>query len=433
MDLSHLQDTAFDLNAAREIAESFTQACGANCQLLDHDGQVLYRSRLCGDSCAFCRRIAQLTGQTSHCEKVHLYGAYQAERFGGRYIYFCPSGMAYFAAPIIIGGRAAGSLVGGPVLIMDIDDYLAGSPPGMRDVPAELLEEFRPVLESFPRIEPARLSHLSNLLFALSVYISDSSCTLLLNRERDQQQQVLSEHIQQLKLDGAPTVYPIEKERELVHAIREGDQTAARRLLNEILGHILFSTGGEFTVMRARALELMVVLSRAAAEGGVDIEQVFGLNYRYLAEISHLRSTDDLIFWLTRIMERFADLVFNLVDIKHKDIIYKAIDFMKKRYQSKVTLEDTALYVGLSPPYFSKVFKEEMGCTFNHYLNELRINKSKSLLLSGNATLVEICSQSGFEDQSYFTKVFKKRTGVTPGKFRERRGRLEPDKERSAD
>ena len=41
MDLSHLQDTAFDLNAAREIAESFTQACGANCQLLDHDGQVL--------------------------------------------------------------------------------------------------------------------------------------------------------------------------------------------------------------------------------------------------------------------------------------------------------------------------------------------------------------------------------------------------------
>ena len=107
MDLSHLQDTAFDLNAAREIAESFTQACGANCQLLDHDGQVLYRGRLCGDSCAFCRRIAQLTGQTSHCEKVHLYGAYQAERFGGRYIYFCPSGMAYFAAPIIIGGRAA--------------------------------------------------------------------------------------------------------------------------------------------------------------------------------------------------------------------------------------------------------------------------------------------------------------------------------------
>ncbi|MFR8331760.1 MAG: PocR ligand-binding domain-containing protein [Oscillospiraceae bacterium] len=80
-----------------------------------------------------CRRIAQLTGQTSHCEKVHLYGAYQAERFGGRHIYFCPSGMAYFAAPIIIGGRAAGSLVGGPVLIMDIDDYLAGSPPGMRD------------------------------------------------------------------------------------------------------------------------------------------------------------------------------------------------------------------------------------------------------------------------------------------------------------
>ena len=46
-----------------------------------------------------------------------------------------------------------------------------------------------------------------------------------------------------------------------------------------------------------------------------------------------LRSSEDLVFWLTRVMERFTDLVFNLVDIKHKDIIYKAIDYMKCNYQ----------------------------------------------------------------------------------------------------
>lgn len=55
-----------------------------------------------------------------------------------------------------------------------------------------------------------------------------------------------------------------------------------------------------------------------------------------------------------------------------------------------------------------------MGTTFNSYLGELRVSKSKALLLTTDATIVEVCEQSGFEDQSYFTKVFKKYTGVTP-------------------
>ena len=77
-------------------------------------------------------------------------------------------------------------------------------------------------------------------------------------------------------------------------------------------------------------------------------------------------------------------------------------------------------------------FKEEMGETFNSYFSALRISMSKAILLTTNASITEICDRCGFDDQSYFTKVFKKYTGVTPGRFRERRGRLETDKERGA-
>lgn len=425
------KETAFDMEAASEIVDSFALSCGVNCKLLSADGTLLHEKNLNGSVCAFCQKLLQVTGESSHCERVHLYGSYQAERFGGRYIYFCPSGMAYCSSPIVVGGQVAGSLVGGPVLIMDPEDYLAGNSPAGRVIPPDALEQFRPILDAFPQMEPARLSHLSSLLFAMSVYVGDSTHSLLLHRSEMAQQQDIGVYLQQLKVEGAAPAYPITKERELVAAIAEGDQKTSRRLLNEILGHILFSTGGDFTLMRARALELMVVLSRAAADGGADLEQIFGLNYRYLNEIDRLRSSEDLVFWLTRVMERFTDLVFNLVDIKHKDIIYKAIDYMKCNYQSKITLEDTALNVGLSPSYFSKVFKEEMGCTFSSYLNELRIDKSKALLLSGSASIMEICAQVGFEDQSYFTKVFKKRTGVTPAKFRTRRSRLASGRERN--
>ena len=423
--------TEFDLEIAKGIVDSFSAGTGVHCRLYCNDGDLIYEQGDNVSGCAFCRKMSELTGSNLHCEKVHLYGAYQAERFGGRYIYFCPSGMAYFSSPIIVGGSIAGSLVGGPVLIMDIEDYLAGDNLPKNHIPPAYIAKFREALSTFPQMEPSRLSHLSNLLFACTVYVSDSSHTLFLARNGQAQQQSINEYIQYLKSTDHVPPYPVEKEQELTAAITQGDKATASRLLNEILGHIFFSTGGKLEVIHARVMELLVVLSRAAVYGGADVEQIFGLNYRYLREVERMNTPDDLALWLSGILDRFTALVFDLVDIKHKDVIYKALDYMKRNYASKLTLEETAAHINLSPSYFSKVFKEELGCSFNTYLNELRIEKSKAILLSGSASILEICDLVGFEDQSYFTKVFKKVTGVTPGKYRERRGRIDTTKERS--
>lgn len=412
--MERIAATEFDLDTAKGIVDSFSAACGVQCLLYNGDGALLYAQGGPSTGCDFCRKMARLTGTRLHCEKAHLYGAYQAERFGGRYIYFCPTGLAYSSSPIIVGGAVAGSMVCGPVLIMDVEDYLASDTLSQTHVPAEYIPVFRDAISAFPQMEPSRLSHLSNLLFAATVYISDSKHALFLNRNGQEQQQTINEHIQRLKDLEHVSHYPVEKEQELVSSISQGDRATAGRLLNEILGHIFFSTGGRLEVIRARVMELLVVLSRAAMYGGADVEQIFGLNYRYLREVDRLNTAEDLAQWLSNILDRFTALVFDLVDIKHKDVIYKAIDYIKRNYSGKLTLEETAAHINLSPSYFSKVFKEELGCSFNTYLNELRIEKSKAILLAGSASIVEICDLVGFEDQSYFTKVFKKITGVTP-------------------
>ena len=97
---------------------------------------------------------------------------------------------------------------------------------------------------------------------------------------------------------------------------------------------------------------------------------------------------------------------------------------MKANYMNKITLEGVAKHVYLSPSYFSKIFKEEMNCPFNHYMNQIRVEESKKLLLNPEIKLVDISNMTGFEDQSYYCKVFKKIVGITPGKFRESRGKL---------
>jgi YesN/AraC family two-component response regulator len=127
-------------------------------------------------------------------------------------------------------------------------------------------------------------------------------------------------------------------------------------------------------------------------------------------------------------MGRFTDCVFDLKDVKHVDVIYKALDFIKKNYMNKISLTDVAQVSNISPSYFSKVFKEEMGMNFNNYLNELRVNMSKRLLLDDSIPLVDVAFMTGFEDQSYFSKVFKKVTGSSPGKYRESMGRLLSEK-----
>ena len=83
-----------------------------------------------------------------------------------------------------------------------------------------------------------------------------------------------------------------------------------------------------------------------------------------------------------------------------------------------LTQEEVAQRVYLSPTYFSRVFKAEMGEPFTAYLNRIRIEHSKELLRHKSIRLTDIAQLVGFEDQSYFTKVFKKLVGVPPLQYR---------------
>ena len=410
-------DCAFDFKTARETAESFSAACGVSCAVLDGEGGALFAARVGCEGCEACRALNARRGIPSPCDKLHLYGVAQAERQGGRYTYFCPSGLAYFASPIKVGGRTAGALVGGPALIMDVEDYLASDPELWRGRSPEEMAELCGALECSPAMEPTRLSHMAALLSAAAVCVGESG------------KQEECAHIQPLKAAEAPERYPMDKERELVRVVKEGDQTTARQLLRELVEHIRFASGGDFGLMRSRALELMAVLSRAAVDGGGDQDTILDMNSRCLSEIDHLRTAEELALWLTRMTDRFADTVFSLVEVKHRDIICKAIEYLKRNCRDRVTLEDTAGHVGLSPSYFSRVFKEEVGESFNSYLTALRISRGRAMLLDTDASIAEICDRCGFDDQSYFTKVFRKYTGVTPGRFRARRGRPETGEE----
>ena len=88
------------------------------------------------------------------------------------------------------------------------------------------------------------------------------------------------------------------------------------------------------------------------------------------------------------------------------------------RINRQITLDETAEHVHLHPSYFSTLFKQSTGSSFKEYLNMVRIEESKRLLANTDFSIIDIAIAAGFEDQSYFSKVFKKYTGITPKQYR---------------
>lgn len=169
---------------------------------------------------------------------------------------------------------------------------------------------------------------------------------------------------------------------------------------------------------------MVVLLSRSAIDAGAGIQEILLFNEANIRQVKEIESLEQLSAWITVIIHRFIKYSFDFTSVKHSDILYKIIQYVKANYDQKITLDDIASHVYLSRSYISSLFKEEMGENLFSYINRIRVEKSKFLLLNESIPLVTISGLCGFDDQSYFTKVFKRIVGVSPKKYRDSRGKI---------
>jgi len=365
--------------------------------------QVKYNFSSCAFSCDAC-------GNCDNCIYTHRRATFHAQKFGGKYIYACPMGFLFCMAQAPLENG---------------DFYILAGPinSGQHEDNTVQNSNF-----DIPYLETNEVSELSELLAICAGHISGSTYKKIINsREKTLQQQEIGDYIQSIKSRlmlgvDAFEPYPYEKEKQLTYAIITGNIKEARKYLNEILGHIFFASAANLDAIKIRAMELTVLISRAALDGGADMNHIYQLNLTFISDFFRLDNIEDVCFALTELLNKFMQESVPFESVKHAELLSRVVSFVRENYMHKITLEDTAQHVFLSPSYLSKIFKEEMSCSFNHFLNSVRIEKCKILLLSEQLSLLEICELVGFSDQSYFNKVFKKATGLTPKKYREQSG-----------
>jgi AraC-like DNA-binding protein/mannose-6-phosphate isomerase-like protein (cupin superfamily) len=98
-------------------------------------------------------------------------------------------------------------------------------------------------------------------------------------------------------------------------------------------------------------------------------------------------------------------------------IMQEARQYLERHYAEPILLDNIAEAIGVSPFYLSHVFSEESDFSLFSYLTELRMSKAKSLLAEGRLNVKETARAVGYQDSSYFSKVFRKHFGVAPKKL----------------
>lgn len=167
---------------------------------------------------------------------------------------------------------------------------------------------------------------------------------------------------------------------------------------------------------RNKILEILILSNHAM---GIDNPNESKLiNYTgYSKEFMQLEG-DGLIEFAYRSFILITSYVKSQSNINYSNHIVRATkEYLENHYTEDISLENVAAQVNISPQYFSKLIKKTTGFNFIDWLSMLRVKKAKELLTNSNLTVKEVCFMVGYKDPNYFSRIFKKRIGITPSEY----------------
>jgi YesN/AraC family two-component response regulator len=106
------------------------------------------------------------------------------------------------------------------------------------------------------------------------------------------------------------------------------------------------------------------------------------------------------------------------LSVETQRVVRKAMAYVHTHHAEQVSLKDLAAHVALSEQHLIRSFRKEIGITPIDYLKRYRIRQAKTLLEAGHKSITEVALEVGFSDSSYFARVFRRETGMSPSAYR---------------
>ena len=228
------------------------------------------------------------------------------------------------------------------------------------------------------------------------------------------------------RADRTPQPYPIAAERALLYQMRVGDLEECSRVLDELVDYLLDLPCDPPEMVHTRFAELITLTSRAAIDAGAPFERVLQIAHQRIVALTGLRTGGALRGWA---QESLRLLKGQIAPVSARDhIVERAVQFLMENFRRPdLQLKDVASVANVSASHLAHLLRTQVGASFVRYLTALRMEEAKRLLAETDLKVATVAGQAGYDDPTYFYRVFRRETGMTPIVYR-RRARLFPNR-----
>lgn len=209
-------------------------------------------------------------------------------------------------------------------------------------------------------------------------------------------------------------------EQQLLRSIENGDKETVLKYYYEFQQETLSSLSSFHQLRRHKniCISSITLATRYAIKGGLPSGIAYRIYDLYTQKTEDSKDTESVWDLLRNVFCTFADRVKAQKVQQHSKTIAICKNYIFKNIYNQISVKQIAAFANVNSDYLSILFKKEVGISLIEYIQRERIEEAKKLLTFTSYSLSDICASLNFSDQSYFTKIFKKITNETPGKYR---------------
>ncbi len=370
-----------------KVAFHYTQCTGVNCVYVQdlENNFCPYRNR--GIDCMDCHRKA-----ITH-----------SEEFGGSYVYLCPKDLMFWSSPVLRNGKTIGAFIAGPVLSIDPEEI---------DIPGV-------DAKSMKTVTPDIAYSLSRVLFMCSSFVfSEFNQQIKINEMSLSIQSSINESIQDIK-DNKLKKGLKGTLQALQSGVKTGNEKLSKKRFSDCVSIFLSTYDQSIETIRGWASVIVNAMLNGSLEGQADEILASKEAISTIKAINACENSEEILGILDNCRKSFCNMIVkSIMDTGFNPVILKAVHYIQNNLANPISESDVAKYVHLSISHFSRLFNAEVGMSFSKYINKLRTERAKELLVASNLSIIDICEATGYEEQSYFTRIFKRYQGMSPNAFR---------------
>ncbi|MEK3946642.1 helix-turn-helix domain-containing protein [Paenibacillus sp. FSL H3-0310] len=319
-----------------------------------------------------------------------------------------------------------GSIVIGPSLYAQPTEDSVVSLMRDHEVPLKFQEQWLNYYRSLTVLNKMRLYHTAMLLYSLVTGKTLTLSELLLDSRILAYKQLPSGSLDldiSYRRENTWLHHEPMLEKNLFHYVKKGNKTELLRVQASFSeeSYGLLSKRSQLRNKKNLAISCITLATRAAIDGGLYWEISYTLSDFHIQHIEELKDIPAVDHAVLNALCDFADHVKESRMAKLSRTVALCQNYIFNHLYEELSLDRLAEVAGLNRSYLSLLFKKETGFTISDFIQLERIEEAKRLIEVPEISLSDIASRLHFNDQSYFTKVFKKYTGITPKQFRTNR------------